>query len=323
MRYRDIITEAERPIDKLAHSLAKVGFEETRIDSQKTISVFVPAQQRMEVLNQIVDYYDDAVHDKNFSGSSIGAIRMNDMTIRIRPTGKSGGKSAGLMNEQNFIDSINSFANEVGPLNIKFLGKNGVDITVDGVTEAKGVGAEVTDRSKSDVILIAGNSRVPISIKQSNAAYWESADTYFGDTADKIVTYLEDREQVKLQDLETERPDGTKFVKITPEIAVEATPEETLNVIFGNDILANNGAIVKQTFANEHYKLDGNHLTIEVNMVIKKPEDIPEENKVFFLIRNDRTRRRPRHKYPGLRVLAAYKTRINKNTLVFDRNKIS
>jgi hypothetical protein len=80
--------------------------------------------------------------------------------------------------------------------------------------------------------------------------------------------------------------------------------------VFGSDILAGGGGVVKETFNDEHYTLKDNHLTVTADLVIAQPEDIPENMQVYFLIRNDSSRNRPGSRYPGLRVLGSYASRV-------------
>jgi hypothetical protein len=47
-------------------------------------------------------------------------------------------------------------------------------------------------------------------------------------------------------------------------------------------------------------------------------KDVKGDKDVYFLIRNDKTRKSIRE-YPGIRILAAYKKRINKNVVIVDR----
>ncbi len=155
--------------------------------------------------------------------------------------------------------------------------------------------------------------------KKGNAEYWESADTLWGHKADEIVEKLAAAQKITLTKIgKSRKSDSAEFVKVSPEVAVQASPEETMSVVFGSDLLGA-GGVVKQTFDDEHYKLEGNQLTVTADLVITSPQDIPDENRVYWLIRNDSSRTRPRHKYPGLRVLASYRKRINKNSVGFNK----
>lgn len=321
MRFADLITETyefifEAPADEIIPALQNLNLDDYRKDSANRVTVYVPAKERKATMQLLLQRLDGAEFDRNYGNSSLGGIRYNGGGILVKPAGGTGDKSAGLSNEKQLVDAINRFVEEVGPLDVTFVGDNGKSITAAGVTQAISAGADVKDRKKSDVNLVANGKVVPISLKKSSAEYWESADTLWGDKADNAIEKLAASGQVELTQLDKTRKDGTPFVKIKPEVAVRATPEETLKVVFGSDLLGQ-GGVVKQTFDDEHYKLEGNQLSVTADLVITQPEDIPDNQRVFWLIRNDSTRTRPKHKYPGLRVLAAYASRINKNTLIF------
>lgn len=321
MRFTDLITETyefifEAPADDIIPALQNLNLDDYRKDSANRVTVYVPAKERKATMQLLLQRLDGAEFDRNYGNSSLGGIRYNGGGILVKPAGGTGNKSAGLANEKQLVDAINRFVEEVGPLDVTFVGDNGKSITATGVTQAISAGADVKDRKKSDVNLVANGKVVPISLKKSSAEYWESADTLWGDKADGAIEKLAASGQVELTQLDKTRKDGTPFVKVKPEVAVRATPEETLKVVFGSDLLGQ-GGVVKQTFDDEHYTLKGNQLSVTADLVITKPEDIPENQQVFWLIRNDSTRTRPNHKYPGLRVLAAYASRINKRTLIF------
>lgn len=311
--FSEIIVEG--PADDIITVLQNLNLDSYKKNSANRVTVYVPAAARKETMQVLLQRLDGAEYNKNFPGSSIGAIRYKGGDILVKPEGKTGTQSAGLDNEKQLVDAINRFTAEVGALDVTFVGDNGKSITAKNVTSAISAGADTTDRKKSDVNLISGNKTVPISLKKSSAEYWESADTLWGKRADAVVEKLLAAGKIELTPLEKTRKDGVQFVKIKPEVAVKATPEETIQVVFGSDLLGQ-GGVVKQTFDDEHYTLNGNQLTVTADLVITKPEDIPENEIVYWLIRNDSTRTRPNHKYPGLRVLASYAKRINKNVLV-------
>ncbi len=324
MRFSEITTELyefifEAPADDIIPDMQALGLDDYRKDSGQKVSVYVPRAERKQTIQTLLKRLPDATYDPDAPGSSLGLIMYKGGKIQIRPAGGSGGQSAGLANEQQLVDTINRFAEEIGPLNITFVGDNGKSITAKGVTKANSAGADTAGRKKSDVNLIAQNKVIPISLKKGNAEYWESADTLWGHKADEIIEKLVSAQKITLIKIgKNRKTDGAEFVKVKPEVAVQASPQETLSVVFGSDILGQ-GGVVKQTFDNEHYKLEGNNLTVTADLVITSIEDMPEENRVYWLIRNDSSRSRPKHKYPGLRVLASYRKRINKNVLVFNK----
>jgi len=136
---------------------------------------------------------------------------------------------------------------------------------------------------------------------------------------DKVLTKLIKDKQIQVLPIEGEfRPsDGKQKIKIKPEVAVETTDEQTADLVFGSDLLAGQGGVVKETFEDEHYTLKANNLTVTCDVVIKDPSDIPDRMKVYMLIRNSKDRNRPSSPYPGTKVQAAYASRA-KNALILD-----
>ena len=298
------------PADAIIPALNGLGYDDVRRDNNNTVSLYVPARERMAAVRNIVAELAGAKYDANMAGSSIGGILFAGGRIRVRPAGGSGEKSAGLENEQHLIDTINRFVKELGSLTLTFTGDNGRKVTATNVTGAVGAGKDTAGRKKSDVNIMSDGRVLPISIKKSNAEYWESADTLYGQQADRIVDALVDRDEVELKPIGKYTPDGREKVSIKPEVAVKATDEQSLDIVFGSDILAGGGAVVKDTFRDEHYTLKDDHLTVTADLVIAEPADIPENMQVYFLIRNDSSRNRPGSQYPGLRVLGSYASRV-------------
>ena len=322
MRANEFLFEKAPVADEIFNTLSNLGFQNLKKNSGNTVSVYVPIQTRQQTIKDIVANLPGAVYDPNLPGSSIGGIRFADGKIRIRPLKGPGYQGGGLDNEQHLIDTINKFVKEVGPLKLTFIGDNGKNVSANGVTQAIGAGKDTKGRKKSDVNIVSNEKIVPISIKKSNAEYWESADTLYGNNADKIVDVLVANGEVTLTPTGKQTPDGRQKVSIKPEVAVKASPEETLDVVFGSDILQGGGGVVKDTFTDEHYTLKGNHLFVTADLVITAPEDIPENLQVYFLIRNDSTRNRPGSKYPGLRVFGSYAKRA-KNAKKVDPSILS
>jgi len=327
MRISDLLTETyefmiESPADDIIDDLTKIGFESPIKDSGNRVILKVTGD-RKKVIRDLVNKLPGSKHNPSAGPSSLGGIEFRGGLIIVSPAGRGGNESAGLKNEQHLINKINEFVKQYGPLEVTFVGDNGKRVTAYNVTEARGTGTDTGDRKKSDVHLISDQNIVPISIKKRNAEYWESADSLFGRQADEIVDKLVAAKKVQLIPIDKVRPeDNAQKVKISPEVAIKATPEQTEDVVFGKDILAGNGAVVKETFEDEHYTLNGNKLFVTCDLVILEPEDIPSNLQVYFIIRNDKTRNRPGSKYPGLRVLATYATRV-KNAMMIDPENIS
>ena len=103
------------------------------------------------------------------------------------------------------------------------------------------------------------------------------------------------------------------YYNISPNIAVPATPEETTDSVFGSDLLGK-GAVIKKTFTDADFSYDEatNKLVIDSTYIITDLSHVTGDYEVWFLIRNDKTRRSVPG-WPGIRVLAAYEKRCNKN----------
>jgi hypothetical protein len=307
----------ESPSDDVMADLSNLGYRDFKPISGKKVAVLVPNSERKNTLKNILAGLPGAKFNPVGGGSSLGSIEYKGANIIVKPSGKQGDESAGLENEKHLIRKINEFVSEIGPLDITFVGDNGVSVTARGVTEAVGAGKDTKGRKKSDVNLVSDGTSVPISIKKRTAEFWESADTYFGKQADEMVSKLTKEQKISLEKIPGKvRQDGVPVVKIKPEVAVETTDQQSVDLVFGSDILAGNGAVIKETFEDEHYTLEGNVLTVTCDLVIKEPKDIPDELKVYIHIRNDSTRMRAGSPYPGLRVIASYASRIKRSLIV-------
>jgi hypothetical protein len=316
MRYLEFkVVEAQA--EDTIKELEKMGFTDVARINGKTIHVYVPNKQRPATMSKLLGQIQGS-RKESTSGSSLGLIvHPNGTKIMVKPAGKQGVESAGLKNEQHLIQKINQFIGEVGPLDITFVGDNGKNIIAKGVTEAQGAGTDTKGRKKSDVNLISSGKSLPISIKARTADYWESADTLFGEKADQIITKLLKKKLVTLTPREgmARKSDGKQKVKISPEIAMKLSKEQVLDVVFGSDILAQGGGIVKESFEDEHYVLKANNLTVTADVIIKQIEDIPDYMQPYLHIRNAHDRNRGL--YPGTKVQASYQRRA-KNAITVD-----
>ena len=197
--------------------------------------------------------------------------------------------SAGIENENFFIYGINRICqvtqNPEG-INIRFIGSNGVTFECRGVKGAIGVGLDTSNRKKADVIL-QGERDYPISLKQKNAQYWESADSYAGITAKNIIDKAIKEGKTQLVSVGVE-----DIVKLTKELAYKANKRQVRQVVFGSDILRK-GCVIHETFSRDiRYTVSkGGWIEIKVSKVFKTTSDVENdpEHAVWFLIRNDRT----------------------------------
>lgn len=297
-------------IEIVEELLISLGYDKIKRISGKKTAVLVD-KNRVDVLEHINKSVKGSSYDtKPSSDSSVGRVIINGYQVLAKPASKQGSKSAGVDNELIVVKNINKITKSSGPINVIFKGKN-KSYKVLGCVSAKETGGDTSGRKKADIQLIDKKGNVyPISIKKDDAETWESADSYFSQQAEKIIKKSIKEKKTKLVS------QGT-FYKIEPNIAVKATVNEKKNTVFGSD-LAKNGAVVTKTFSSQSFKLKEDELTIDCSHIITELSDVTGDKDVYFLIRNDKTRKSIK-KYPGIRILAAYKKRINKNVVLVSR----
>lgn len=293
----------------LETALQGLGYGNLKKISSSKIAVLTD-ENRISVLEAIEKKIPAAVYDKKpGSDSSVGRVKVQNFTVVAKPASKQGRASAGTENEDILVNTVNKFAKN-GPINVLFQASN-KDYEVFGCVKAESVGTDTAGRKKADVVLIdIYNKKYPISIKKDNAEVWESADSYFGAEAQTII------EKAVAKKITNLTLHGSYFT-IEPNIAVEATKKEKEDVVFGSD-LKNNGSVITKTFSSNSFEFKEDLLIVDCSNIITSLSDVKGDKDVYFLIRNDKTRKSVK-KYPGIRVLASYKKRINKNVKVVSR----
>lgn len=295
--------------------LQKLGYTNLKAKSGKTLVVLLDdgsARSRLNAMSEIEEELSDlgAKWDRTPVGaSSIGLIFVGESRIMAKPAGRQGRMSGGLDNEDSLRQAVDSAISESGtPITVKFVG-GGKDFVVEEVIDAKDAGSDTKGRKKSDLNLITKSGTVPISIKKDNAQYWESADTYWGETAAGHIEDLVGSGKIEMVD-------KGGYYNVLPNFAVRASPQERVDVVFGSDILGN-GVVVKRTFSPNDFSYDTekNMLIVSVSEIVADVSDLDgSPMDVWFLVRNDKTRNSVPG-YRGIRVLAAYEKRINPNVL--------
>jgi len=300
-------------IEIIENRLKKMGYTNLKRESSRTVSILTD-ENRVKVLENVAKQLEEfnAKYDPNKGSSSVGAVVADKYTIKARPASKQGKKSAGLDNEDAMIDGIKQFT-KGGPITVKIT--DGIKTyTYKDVVDVEEVGRDTTNRKKADVrLVIKGGTKIPISIKKDNAEMWESADSYWAPIAKEIVDSEESKGTIEV----TKK--GSVFY-MTPNIAIEATDKEKKAVVFGNDLLSGKGFVVVRTFRSSDFTLTQNGDILEVNVtkIIDKMSDLRGNSNIYFLIRNDSSRKGSKIR-PGLRVLAVSATRINKNVKIVKR----
>jgi hypothetical protein len=296
--------------EQVVDELKVHGYVNIKKMSSKKLAVLTN-DNRIDVLIDISSKLPGARYDQTpRSESSAGRVEYQGIIILAKPASKQGKASAGVTNEYTMVATINSFTAS-GPINILLEGKN-KNFEIMGCVEARPVGGDTAGRKKADIVLIDTTGKhYPISIKKDNAEIWESADSYFSEEATRIINQALAKNEIAMSE-------DRGIFKISPNIAVEATKREKEDVVFGSD-LARDGCIVTRSFSSRDFNLDGETLKIQVSHIATTLRDIERTEKdVFFLIRNDKTRRSIKQ-YPGIRVLAVYKSRVGRTVKVLKR----
>lgn len=289
--------------------LISLGYDNLKKISSNKISVLTD-ENRVKVLENIQKKIKGSRYDtRPSSDSSVGRIVIGSISILAKPASKQGKASAGVGNEMMVVEMINQYALKTG-IDVIFKATNKT-FTVLNCVKAEQVGGDTAGRKKADIRLIDHKGNIyPISIKKDDAETWESADSYFSDEAKIIIENAIKNKKTRLID------QGTYFT-IEPNLAVKATIKEKQDVVFGSD-LQPNGCVITKTFTANSFKLKNDKLIIQCSNIIRTMQDVKGDKDVYFLIRNDKTRKSIKE-YPGIRILAAYEKRINKNVVVVNR----
>lgn len=303
------MNNASMTTDEVETRLKLMGFKNLKRESSRTISVLIDTN-RVQALEQIAEEMKDldAIYDPDKGSSSVGAVTMGRYTIKARPASKQGKKSAGLGNEDAMIDGIKKFTKS-GPMTVKIT-DGAKSYTYKDVVDVEEVGRDTANRKKADVRLVLQNgTKIPVSIKKDNAEMWESADSYWAPKAKAIVDKLEASGSISIT-----KKGSVSYMQ--PNLGILANRAEKKAVVFGSDILGK-GFVLVRTFRDRDFTLstNGDILEVTVTKIIDQMTDLTGKHEIYFLIRNDSSRKGSKIR-PGLRVLAVAATRINKNVKV-------
>ena len=281
-----------------------------------------------------------AEYSQSTKNSSAGQVdcMFNDDSLRV--VAKHAKKGAGgtmvkvnpgVENELRIVDAIKQLTGAKDdsdltgePINIEFQAKevHTKGVLIKDVVNCIGVGTDTKDRKKADIILIDKNGKqTPISIKQDNAAIWESSDTYFGKYARDIFERLDLMAQVDYKKdvwVDSKKPARGKASKDSgynwtlekgSEFKVKITdPKIIKDVCFGNDILGK-GFIIQKTFTDTPLilkEINGETRTFACPvtfLALTVDEIINSRHCVYLLCRNNAGRANATMGYRGLRVI--------------------
>ena len=263
---------------------------------------------RVKLLKYLAQEFNGMYVDTPNSISSVGYVELSNGIRLIAKPNKA--HSAGVLNEKILGDIINKYCAS-GPINIKFIGENKTFKCI-GVMNCKLTGTSTKGRRKADLVL-QGNIEYPISLKKDNAEVWESADSYMGRRAREILDKLTENNMIEIKLTNK----GVYYLK--PNVAFLPTTNEKNDVVFGNDILPDGAVVVKSFDIDDTVNINNDGwLEIPVTKVITSLNDLDDRDDVVFLIRNSAARNPKELGYRGLRVQAVYRSRLNKNILIYD-----
>ena len=278
--------------------LKKLGYKDEDIVpiSKNKIKLLVPAKERMNVIDTLVNKLK-YTWNKNIKDSSIGGVVGKDGTIIIpKPKEKQGGGSAGLGNESFLTNKINSTVEEVGgPITVVIKSKNKT-VKYNKVIKAEEVGRDTKGGKKSDVKLLSEKGVVGnLSLKQENASMWESADRRYKDLMIKLVNKLKNKPYPNLGLIETDKEDiyrlyNPKTKQEYSGIIITGLDENDIeSICFGTDDPQT--VVVKETFDDSDFSLNGSTLTINVHGLLTDVSDIEGTGyEPVLVVRHDSTR---------------------------------
>lgn len=326
----DLLSEAVDP--SINAVLNSAGYQTKTAGNKLVVLVQIPDGKKKtefrtavftDILKLVTDQFPELMPFKGVDAkvSSLGFIGFenNPTRIVVKDLGVQGDKSAGVANEAELANLLQSMVEKYKSIDVTFKDDRGVTLELKNVTDVELTGKDVKERKKADVVLQSSTKRLPVSIKKLDAETWESADTMFGKKAREIIDDLVDRDIVSLQKLP-----GDDGYALSKEIVVEPTDTEAMTAIFGSDINPE-GGIVIQTFKPEHFEQNGNSVTISAHAVIKSREDIPESHLMVWLIRNNAGRLSKALGIRGLRPMASVLTRAlgrrgDKDVILVDKD---
>lgn len=288
--------DAEEAINILKQSL-NLTDDNFKKESGKRYKILVPGSERVEYIKKIQDI-DGFEYDSSVPGSSVGGLKYKNILFLLKPSSAQGRSSAGTGNEDILINKVQDYIDQ-GATKIVFKGKN-KSYTIDNINNIEGVGYDVAGGKKADVIISASDKNYPISIKQDNAGFWESADSRYN----KLISKLSDKIlnddfapnlvfKPFLDKLGNKKEgiynmfDDVNNKKVTGIIVTNLPENQEESIIFGSD----NAIVIYKTYTDDDFKLSGNTLTVNVSKIIENIDDVEEFNLEPVLnIRHDSTR---------------------------------
>lgn len=253
-----------------------------------------------EEKSNLIGAFRNATNARNIR--IIGQLNGQETAISISAIYKSsnlggqGAGGAGVSNEKELVDAINSFIeqNENNPIDVKFIDKDNKEIFISGVKKASGMGTTGSKIGlKGDVSLTTSDGEQNISVKKDGPYWWSSERKNFNNLLSKFIDGGQKGEIPKLEikpnplqpkvldmlDPEDGRRYGRVFILNYPGI------EENLeNITFGPD----KAKIVQRSFSSTDYSFEDGVLTIKTTRNLNDKSDLqPDDMPVISLARHE------------------------------------
>ena len=289
------------------------------------VKVAIPSlcrNDRLRVLNAIFkDFHDCApvmLTDRP-DYSSIGYVKIANFKICVKSLRQQSKLAPGLPNEQFLTQKINKYLLACGRINLIFFnGDTQVRYDDVGRCYATENRKRRRGRNKADMIIETQKSEYCVSIKQSDAERWESADTSHGkialqklenairDGKTSLVNVMDVNGNPMLRSGDANRP----VMRVEPELYWKMDPQEQRKIIFGDDVI-NDGAVAIKTFDDGDFQFDESSATLRVSCERLYVPSLPirAEDEPCWMIRNDVTRNCRSLGILGLRIESVFLTR--------------
>jgi hypothetical protein len=294
--------ESRSERERVKDLLRGLGFTEFKYDAPGSKKIFIITDlPRESAFRKLLENLNGSVRNRDKTAdSSVGVVEFRGFQIILKPAKFQGERSAGKENERNLIEMIRSKAKSspTGSITVVFKSdkKSFRVADVVGATEVsehKKEEFEDTRMSrKADLDLVVDDgTKVPISVKQDNAEYYDTSNWVIP-RLKPTIKRLVDEGEVRFEKIENQN-----VFRIQPaRVAFEATPEEAVTAMFGPDIIKNHGAVVTADF--EKSDIDWNEekaeLTIKAKAVMSDRADIPTViGKVYFIFSNHSKKHMP------------------------------
>ena len=268
----DFIKEAKYPFEYLSREAQELGKELIQQLNLEDNEIIAHAKNRIIIYTdrprqEVFRALSDLGYEKQQVKGSSGGGYVTPEGIEIIHKAQTSVGFAGLGNEAILVEKVReAISANGGPINVRFVGKNTVNLDYKNVKGAEGVGEKTSDNKKADVVLLTPKGEIPISVKEDKAFRWSSAMNTHRKVFDAVLKPAmgEGTEDLKLtQDEENpfllnminpknNLPYGSIYVLNAPSMDYET-------LAFGSD----NAAVVKASFEDRDFNLNNGTLTIQ------------------------------------------------------------